>query len=279
MTFGITTAIISVRTQLQEGDRSHPIAGNNKVRLTTSHVSWCSNPSVLGFCIMTSINPLKLPSVHLSELKKLPDCTAIYFAIDSENRILYVGQAANLALRWRNHHRQYQLEEIDKTSTVRVAWLAWNSAGLDEAEKTLIKHFHPLLNGTEVESPAIIPSEVILRDFLKAFSRRLIIIGMKPKTTNELPNVYLKYDWTDCSLKGTAAKIKNFIQQNKDKNTSLKFQWQKYIRIRNEVVRPGSRLQKVIALRCNHTQSFRCALSSGFNLYSPFSISSRTLPV
>jgi hypothetical protein len=196
---------------------------------------------------MTSINPLELPSVHLSELKKLPDCTAIYFAIDSENRILYVGQAANLTVRWRNHHRQYQLEEIDKISPVRIAWLVWNSNGLDEAEESLIKHFHPLLNGTEVKSPAIIPSEVILRDFLKAFSRRLIIIGIKPKTTNELPNVYLKYDWMDCSPKGTAANIKNFIQQNKDKNTSLKFQWQKYGRIYGEVVRPGSRAQKVIA--------------------------------
>lgn len=197
---------------------------------------------------MTSINPLELPFVHLSEIKKLPNSTVIYFAIDSEHRILYIGKAANLAARWKSHHRQYQLEEINKTSPVRIAWLIWNSNDLDEAEKRLIKYFQPLLNNTQVESPAIIPSEFILRDFLKVFSRRLIIIGIKAKMTNTMPHVYLKYDWTDCSPKGTAARIKNFIRQNKNHNTSLKFYWQKYGRMRSgEILRPGSREQKVLA--------------------------------
>ena len=31
-------------------------------------------------------NPLQLPSVNLSELNKLPECTAIYFAIDAEEK-------------------------------------------------------------------------------------------------------------------------------------------------------------------------------------------------
>lgn len=196
---------------------------------------------------MALIDPFDLPSVHLSDIKKLPDCTAIYFAIDSENRILYIGKATNLAVRWKNHHRQYKLEEIEQTFSVRIAWQVWNESGLDEAEKYLIKNFQPLLNGTEIDSPTIIPSEVILRDFLKTFCRRLIIIGMKQRTTSELPNVYLKYDWTNCSPKGTATKIKDFIQQNKDKNTSLRFQWKKYGRIYGEVFRPGSRAQKVNA--------------------------------
>ena len=196
---------------------------------------------------MTLINPFKLPSVHLSESKKLPNCTAIYFAIDSQNRILYVGKATNLASRWKNHHRQYQLEEIDKDFPVKIAGQAWNESGLGEAEKYLINNFQPLLNGTRVELPAVIPSEVILRDFLKAFSRRLIIIGRKSQTASELTNIYLKYDWTDYSPKGTAAKIKIFIRENKYKNTSLKFKWQKYVRMRGILFRPGSREQKANA--------------------------------
>lgn len=196
---------------------------------------------------MTLINPFELPSVQLCELKNLPSCTAIYFAIDSDNRLLYIGQATNLAARWKNHHRQYQLEEIDKKYPVKIAWIAWNDSGLAEAEKYLIKKFHPLLNGTEVESSLIIPSEQIFREFLKSLSRRLIITGIQYKSNDELTNVYLKYDWTDCSPKGTAARIKNFIQENKDKNTSLKFQWNRYGRIFGEVVRPGSRAQKVNA--------------------------------
>lgn len=198
--------------------------------------------------IIVFIAPFELPSVHLSQLKELPNCTAIYFAIDSKNRVLYVGQAINLLSRWKNHHREHQLEEIDKDFPVRIAWQAWNEEGLSEAEKALIKSFHPLLNATEVKTPVTIPSELILRDFLKLFSRRLIIIGVQPKTTNQLPNIHLKYDWTDCSPKGTTAKIKSFIQENKDKNTNLKIRRKPYGRINPpEIFRPGSRVQKVNA--------------------------------
>lgn len=71
---------------------------------------------------------------------------------------------------------------------------------------------------------------------------------MHHRTSIELPHVYLKYDWTNCSPQGTAAKIKDFIQQNKDKNTSLKFQWKRYGRIEPlEIFRPGSRMQKFYA--------------------------------
>ena len=68
------------------------------------------------------IDPLELPSVPLSELKKLPECSAIYFAIDAGRRCLYIGQATNLLARWKNHHRIYQLAEKDKESPVRIAW-------------------------------------------------------------------------------------------------------------------------------------------------------------
>lgn len=194
------------------------------------------------------IDPFKLPSVYLSDRKHLPSCPAIYFAIDAENRLLYVGQATNLAARWKNHHREHQLQEINKDSLVRIAWQSWTLEDLSEAERYFINNLHPLLNGTEVKTPDIIPSEFILRDFLKTFSRRLIIAGLKPRSTEQLAQVYLRYDWTDCSPKGTAAKIKNFIQENKGINTSIKFQWKKYGRIQNaEALRPGSRAQKVNA--------------------------------
>lgn len=47
----------------------------------------------------TLLNPLTLSSVPLCEQKHLPECAAIYFAIDVNNRILYVGKAKNLAVR------------------------------------------------------------------------------------------------------------------------------------------------------------------------------------
>lgn len=97
------------------------------------------------------IDLFQLPSVYLSDLKKLPDCTAIYFVLDSKNRVFSIGQATNLGARWINHHREYQLEEIDKDYPVRIAWQVWNEEGLSEAEKYLIKAFQPLLNGTKVK--------------------------------------------------------------------------------------------------------------------------------
>ncbi|WP_348252453.1 GIY-YIG nuclease family protein [Trichocoleus desertorum] len=54
--------------------------------------------------------------------------------IDSNHRILFVGQAVNLLTRWKNHHRIYQLGEINKDYPVRIAWQTWNQDSLEEAE-------------------------------------------------------------------------------------------------------------------------------------------------
>ena len=197
-----------------------------------------------------SLNPLQLPSVSLANRKKLPTCSAIYFAIDENDRILYVGKTQNLVERWNNHHRLYKLEEIDKECPVRLAWKAWNEEDLAEAEKSLIINFQPLLNNTKVETPTVIPSETVLRKFLKTFSRRLIIFGTELKTSDSFLHVHIKYDWTDPSPKGTAAKIKEYIKINKNKNTSLKFKRHDYCKFAffaGEVFRPGSRAQKVTA--------------------------------
>lgn len=198
----------------------------------------------------TSLDLLQLPSVSLGDRKQLPTCTAIYFAIDASNRVLYVGKAKNLAARWKNHHRLYKLEGINKESPVRIAWQAWTEEDLSEAERILIVNFQPLLNNMEVETPAVIPSEVVLRDFLKTFQRRLIILGIEPKTSDKLLNVHLKYDWTNWSTKGTAAKIKEYIKQNQTKNTSLKLKRHRYSKFDDfagETFRPGSRAQRTTA--------------------------------
>ena len=105
-----------------------------------------------------------------------------------------------------------------------------------------------MLNRTKVKSPQIVPSELVFQNFLREFSRRLIIIGFKPQTSQELPHIHLKYDWTDCSPKGTAAKIKNFIQENNNINTSFKIRRKPWGRIRGpEEFQIGSRGQKALA--------------------------------
>ena len=194
------------------------------------------------------MDPFKLPSLRLSQLKELPPCVAIYFAIDEEQRVLYVGKTKNLNKRWKNHDRIPKLQEMDKESPVAIAWKSWNPEGLDEAEKYFISTFQPLLNGTKVISPEIIPSEVILRDFLTTFSKKLIILGINQA---ELTEVILKYKWA--KPLSTANEIKEFIKESNKKNSSLKFRWKRYITIKDygDAARPGSRRQKFLARRNN----------------------------
>lgn len=200
---------------------------------------------------MTSIlDPFSLPSISLANRSQLPACSAIYFAIDARNRILYVGKAKRLASRWKNHHRFYTLKEMDKECPVQLYWQPWPEDNLAEAEKILIQQLHPLLNETKVETEPVIPSEIVLRDFLKTFSRRLIISGIKPKTQKTLVNVYLHYDWTDATARGTAAKIRDYIEVNSGKNTSLRFKRHRHGRFdlfSGMYFRPGSRDHKTAA--------------------------------
>lgn len=200
--------------------------------------------------MISNFNIGELPYVTLSERQQLPDCAAVYFVIDVNDRILYVGQAKNLLARWKNHHRLYKLEQLNQESPVRLAWQVCNEEDLSEIEKRLITEYQPLLNNTQVELPSVIPSEVVLREFLKAFSRRLIIAGIKPKTDDRLLEVHIIFDWRDASPKGTANRIKEFISANRDKNTSLKFKHHKFTKFKHftgEILRPGSRALKVMA--------------------------------
>ena len=164
------------------------------------------------------IDPFKLPSLKLFQLKELPPCVAIYFAIDEQQRVIYVGKTKDLNERWKNHHRMPNLQEMDKDSPVAIAWKPWNTEGLDEAEKYFISAFQPLLNGTKVMSPEIIPSEVILKEFLGKFKNKLIILGINKA---QLPEVILKYKWA--KPLSAVDKIKEFIKESNKKNTSLKF--------------------------------------------------------
>ncbi len=91
-----------------------------------------------------SISPLTLPSVFLEERSKLPDTSCIYFAINSQGAIQYIGRSVNLRQRWLAHHRYHQLE---KMGDVKIAYLSVDSPELlYEIEKALIEWFQPPLN-------------------------------------------------------------------------------------------------------------------------------------
>jgi hypothetical protein len=92
-----------------------------------------------------------LPSVRFDDRKALPSLPAIYFAIDGDGRVLYIGKAVRLSQRWvgQSHHRHKQLVGVPG---VRIAWLTVDDpALLDSIEEACIAHFSPALNGTPAE--------------------------------------------------------------------------------------------------------------------------------
>ena len=85
-----------------------------------------------------------LPCLPLSDKGKLPSCAAVYFALSSQGRILYIGRSINIRERLRGHHRLTLLEAL---GGVKIAWLKESdSFALRRIETILIKYFNPPLN-------------------------------------------------------------------------------------------------------------------------------------
>lgn len=95
----------------------------------------------------STINPLTLPSVPLGKRSQLPTIACIYFAIDSQDVVQYIGRSVNLQQRWVQHHRQRHLETM---SSIRIAWLIIDTPELlPGIEAALINWFAPPLNGSD----------------------------------------------------------------------------------------------------------------------------------
>jgi excinuclease UvrABC nuclease subunit len=72
--------------------------------------------------MLDNFNLGNLPSVKLSEKDRLPTTAGIYFALNSSDRLWYIGKARNLNQRWINHHRYHQLEKINRKTPITLKW-------------------------------------------------------------------------------------------------------------------------------------------------------------
>lgn len=89
-----------------------------------------------------------LPSFPLSWKKALPKTPGIYFAIDADETIQYIGMSKNINTRWFANHRYSELLEIEG---MRLAWLEVSDEKLlPHIERALIQYFKPKLNQTNV---------------------------------------------------------------------------------------------------------------------------------
>ncbi|BAY27605.1 XRE family transcriptional regulator [Calothrix sp. NIES-2100] len=124
----------------------------------------------------SQLDLFQIPSLPLAQKANLPKCSAIYFALDSNNNVLYIGKAINLFFRWRNHHRFDQLSHINRTNSVRIGWWECSpeSELLTKAEKLYIKVYKPLLNNSIVP---IIPKG----DFsvvISKLAKNIVVLGL-----------------------------------------------------------------------------------------------------
>jgi len=92
----------------------------------------------------SELNLSSLPWLPLEAKAAFPRQPAIYFAIDSQDNVQYIGRSVDPKSRWAGHHRYEQLEAI---GSIRIAYLFIDLPKLlPEIEKALIGWFQPPLN-------------------------------------------------------------------------------------------------------------------------------------
>ncbi|NEQ29253.1 MAG: GIY-YIG nuclease family protein [Microcoleus sp. SIO2G3] len=188
----------------------------------------CGCKRKLRFALMyPALDFAKLPFVLLPQRDRLPCCAAIYFAIDSNDRILYVGQASNLHSRWQGHHRLDQLLRIHKRTPVRLHWLDCRDrlGELDAIEAFYIQHYHPLLNRTQVPAKKIVPAEAAMQETLLKIAKYSIIFGMAPAGGERpLPTVNIRYFGSG----RTVNMLRSIFKASNRKPTGL--QWTEFVK-------------------------------------------------
>lgn len=124
---------------------------------------------------------LQLPYVLLQSKELLPEDSGIYYVIDENELIWYIGKAKNIKTRWsgKTHHRIIQLGS-QKRKVFHIYFEIIPPAQLTQVEKARIEEYKPQLNGSKVKTKTIRPAETLLRETLNALSEYIIIIGIEP---------------------------------------------------------------------------------------------------
>ena len=96
---------------------------------------------------MREINLEGLPYVgcmDIEDRRKLPQDSGIYFLIDEDETVQYIGKANNLQARWLSGHHKMRVVEILKNP--RLAYLVVPRDQVDDLEKELIRAYVPPFN-------------------------------------------------------------------------------------------------------------------------------------
>lgn len=179
--------------------------------------------------LLENIKLSELPSIHLLDKDKLPNCACIYFISDSKGQIIYIGRTLNLVERWKDHHRFNQLKRFNRKDRVTISWMTCSNDvnTLSNVENELIKLYKPPLNWSRVVVPVrkITPAEIALQQSLHQLAKlNTMIFGFDPIADEEPPTIYLMYPVY--GRRGTSGSIRIALKNINKKASSLK--WKEY---------------------------------------------------
>lgn len=141
---------------------------------------------------------LQLPYIGLKNRAILPELSGIYYVIDENFIIWYIGKAKNLRTRWAgdNHHRLDQLQKQRKKLFTIYYELVPESL-LDATEQERIEQHSPQLNGTKVKVKKLRPTETLLRETLANLAPYSFILGVESARKQDLKFIEDSLYWRD----------------------------------------------------------------------------------
>ncbi|MHC5727498.1 MAG: GIY-YIG nuclease family protein, partial [Nostoc sp.] len=143
---------------------------------------------------------LHLPHISIKNRELLPENSGIYYVLDEQFIVWYVGQAKNLRSRWAgdSHHRLDQLQKQRKNQFLIYYELVAESH-LNAMERQRIEEYNPQLNGTKIKTKKLHPTETLLRETLTILAPYSFVLGVEPprKQDPKLINdsIYWRDDW------------------------------------------------------------------------------------
>jgi hypothetical protein len=139
---------------------------------------------------------LQLPYVDLNQRELLPESPGIYYVLDDNKVVWYIGQATNLKTRWsgKSHHRLYQLQKQRKQHFI-IYYEPTAESQLDAIEKLRIECYNPQLNGTKVKVKKLHPAERLLRETLFMLAPYSFILGVEPPRKDDSKLISSSTKW------------------------------------------------------------------------------------
>jgi excinuclease UvrABC nuclease subunit len=90
------------------------------------------------------MNLRDLPFVEFGNWSKLPGASAVYFCLDSQDKVLYIGQTRNLKRRWSMSHGYRAI--CGDRGAIKLSWLLTDESRLFQVESQMIARFNPPMN-------------------------------------------------------------------------------------------------------------------------------------